>query len=107
MRRYFCALLVLSVLCLEVAGAGRPNIVYIVSDDQTWTDFGFMGNARVHTPHLDALASQSACFVNGYIPSSVGRPSLVTLLTGLYPHQDGVHFNHGPPGNSGYKRGRI
>lgn len=84
--------------------AAPPNIVYIISDDQTWSDFGFMGNQRVHTPNLDALAAQSARYPNGYVPSSVCRPSLVTLLSGLYPHQHGVHFNHGPPGNSGYNR---
>lgn len=81
-----------------------PNIVYIISDDQAWMDFGFMGNERVHTPRLDDLARQSARFINGYGPSSVCRPSLATLLTGLYPHQHGIHFNHGPPGNSGYNR---
>ncbi|QDU37943.1 Choline-sulfatase [Maioricimonas rarisocia] len=75
-----------------------PNIVLIISDDQTWTDFGFMGHPHVRTPALDALAARSARFVNGYVPSSVCRPSLVTLLTGLYPHQHGVHFNHPPPG---------
>lgn len=84
--------------------AAPPNIVYIISDDQTWSDFGFMVNDRVHTPNLDALAAQSARYVNGYVPTSVCRPSLVTLLTGLYPHQHGVTFNHGPPGNSGYNR---
>ena len=91
-------------LATAPASAAPPNIVYIISDDQTWSDFGFMGNGRVHTPNLDALAEKSARYVNGYVPSSVCRPSLVTLLTGLYPHQHGVHFNHGPPGNSGYNR---
>jgi uncharacterized sulfatase len=76
----------------------RPNIVLIISDDQCYTDFGFMGNADVQTPHIDRLAEQSARYVNGYVPSSVCRPSLATLLTGLYPHQHGVHFNHPPPG---------
>jgi len=74
------------------------NVVLIVSDDQTYTDFGFMGNERVHTPNLDELASQSARFTHGYVPSSVCRPSLATILTGLYPHQHGVFFNHPPPG---------
>lgn len=83
-------------------GFEHPNIVLIIADDQAWTDFGFMGNERVHTPHLDELAARSARFINGYVPSSVCRPSLVSLLTGLYPHQHGVHFNHGPPGNAGY-----
>ncbi|QGJ69968.1 Choline-sulfatase [Planctomycetales bacterium 10988] len=75
-----------------------PNIVMIISDDQYAGDFGFMGNDKVQTPHLDRLAEQSVRFVNGYVPSSVCRPSLVTLLTGQYPHQNGVHFNHPPPG---------
>ena len=88
------------------ASAGTPNIVLIIADDQAWVDFGFMGNERVHTPNLDELASRSVGFTNGYVPSSVCRPSLATLLTGLYPHQHGIHFNHGPPGNAGYNRVR-
>ena len=63
-----------------------------------------MGNERFHTPNLDRLAAQSARFTNGYVPSSVCRPPLVSLLTGLYPHQHGIHFNHGPPGSAGYNR---
>ena len=84
--------------------AEAPNVLYILGDDQAWTDFGFMGNARVYRPNLDALAKKSAVFMNGYVPTSVCRPSLASLLTGLYPHQHGIHFNHGPPGNGGYNR---
>ena len=57
-----------------------PNIVLIVADDQGWDDFGFMGNPDVRTPHLDRLASRSARYVDGYLPTSVCRPSLATLL---------------------------
>ena len=94
---YFLCVLMPS-LCWSQDANDRPNIVLIISDDQTYTDFGFMGNSQVQTPHLDRLAKQSARYVNGYVPSSVCRPSLVTLLTGLYPHQHGVYFNHPPPG---------
>lgn len=100
-------LILISLILLagvDIDAGEKPNIVYIISDDQTWSDFGFMGNERVHTPNLDRLAGQSATFVNGYLPTSVCRPSLVTLLTGLYPHQHRVYFNHGPPGNSAYNR---
>lgn len=83
-----------------LSAAERPNVVMIISDDQTYSDFGFMGHPHVHTPHLDRLAARSARYPNGYVPSSVCRPSLVTMLTGLYPHQHGVHFNHPPPGFS-------
>lgn len=92
------ALLGRFTVAAETSPVQSPNIVLIISDDQTYSDFGFMGNPHVHTPHLDRLASHSARYVNGYVPSSVCRPSLVTLLTGLYPHQHGVHFNHPPPG---------
>ncbi|MCA9137770.1 MAG: sulfatase-like hydrolase/transferase [Planctomycetales bacterium] len=95
--------LALIVTCLSTGKSvadERPNVVMIISDDQGFSDFGFMGNRVVQTPHLDALAARSARFTNGYVPSSVCRPSLVTLLTGLYPHQHGVHFNHPPPGFS-------
>lgn len=80
--------------------ANPPNVVLIVSDDQTYTDFGFMGNNDVLTPNIDRLAAKSARYVNGYVPSSVCRPSLVSILTGLYPHQHGIYFNHPPPGFS-------
>jgi uncharacterized sulfatase len=76
--------------------AKPPNIILIVGDDQGFTDFGFMGHATIRTPHLDRLAEQSARFRHGYVPSSLCRPSLATLLTGLYPHQHGIHFNDPP-----------
>ena len=82
-------------------GAGdRPNVVMILADDQSYRDFGFMGNDLVQTPNIDRLATEGARYPNGYVPMSVCRPSLATFLTGLYPHQHGIHFNHPPPGLS-------
>jgi len=85
----------------SLGDAQKPNVVYIISDDQAFGDYGFMGNRHVHTPNIDALAARSARYINGYVPSSVCRPSLATMLTGLYPHQHGVYFNHPPPGFRG------
>ena len=65
----------------------KPNIVLILSDDQAWNDYGFMGHDIVETPNLDKLASQSVVFKRGYVPTPICRPSLMTLSTGLYPHQ--------------------
>ena len=96
----FAALTLFLLLKGIVAAEMRPNVVMIISDDQAYRDFGFMGNEIVQTPNIDKLASRSTLFRNGYVTASVCRPSLVTLLTGLYPHQHGVHFNHPPPGFS-------
>jgi uncharacterized sulfatase len=78
--------------------AEPPNVLLIISDDQSWTDFGFMGHKTIRTPHLDRLARQSAVFPNGYVPNSLCRPSLATIVTGLYPHQHGITGNDPPRG---------
>ncbi len=65
-----------------------PNIVLILSDDQSYTDYGFMGHEHIETPHLDKLASESALFRRGYVPTALCRPALMTLATGLYSHQN-------------------
>lgn len=67
--------------------AALPNIVMIVSDDHGWPDFGFMGSARVHTPHIDGLAAEGVVFSHAFNSASTCRPSLQTLLTGLHPFE--------------------
>ena len=61
--------------------AERPNVLLIVSDDQHWTDFGFMGSDVVETPHLDRIASEGLVFPRGYVAAPLCRPSLANLVT--------------------------
>ncbi|MCP4512113.1 MAG: sulfatase-like hydrolase/transferase, partial [Fuerstiella sp.] len=97
--------LVVSLLTLIIPGIqrqlladdSRPNIVMIISDDQTWTDYGFMEHPDIQTPHLDRLASRSTLFRRGYVPVALCRPSLATMITGLYPHQHGITGNDPSP----------
>jgi arylsulfatase A-like enzyme len=70
-----------------------PNIVLIISDDQAWTDYGFMGHPDIETPSLDKLAAQSLTFTRGYVPTSLCRPSLASIITGLYPTQHHISGN--------------
>lgn len=86
------------LLLPSVAVAAPPNVVMIVADDQGWTDFGFMGHKDIRTPQLDKLAGESAVFPNGYVPTSLCRASLATLLTGLYGHQHKICCNDPPDG---------
>jgi uncharacterized sulfatase len=73
-------------------------VLLIVGDDQGWTDFGFMGHPAIRTPRLDRLASESTVFPNAYVPTSLCRASLATLLTGLYAHQHRICCNDPPDG---------
>lgn len=102
MRRASAWLLVIGAFLVFLKGTGeiglaqessRPNVLLIISDDQAWTDYGFMGHPVIQTPHLDRLARESLVYTRGYVPDSLCRPSLATIITGLYPHQHGITGN--------------
>ena len=84
-------------LTLWVSAQKSPNVLYILSDDQAWTDYGFMGHPQIKTPHLDKLANESVLFERGYVPTALCRPSLVTLISGQYAHKHGVTGNDPSP----------
>lgn len=85
----------------------KPNIVLIISDDQAWTDYGFMAHETIQTPQLDQLAKQSVLFRHGYVPTALCRPSLLTLATGHYAHRHGVTGNDPSPKNTSAKSERY
>lgn len=99
MMRFFIFLTLLfafvpSHRILGAASVEKPNIVLILSDDQAWTDYSFMGHEQIDTPYIDRLASESAVFKRGYVPTALCRPSLMTLATGLYTHQHRTSGNN-------------
>ncbi|TMM51999.1 sulfatase [Maribacter algarum] len=70
-----------------------PNIVFIISDDQAWTDYGFMDHEAIETPNLDKLANESHTFTHGYVPTSLCAPSLASIITGVFPRDHMVLGN--------------
>ena len=74
-------------MCGQRASATPPNVVFLLSDDQGWTDFGFMGHPQIKTPHIDRLAKAGILYERGYVTAPLCRPSLASIVTGLYPHQ--------------------
>tara|TARA_R110002051_G_scaffold318695_1_gene401379 strand:- start:13597 stop:14439 length:843 start_codon:yes stop_codon:yes gene_type:complete len=70
-----------------------PNIVFILSDDQSWTDYSFMGDENIETPRIDQFAKESLTFTRGYVPTPLCSPSLATIITGLYPKDHGILGN--------------
>ncbi|MCH2208342.1 MAG: sulfatase [Lentisphaerales bacterium] len=86
-------MLLLFLIASPIAAEQAPNIVFILSDDQAWTDYGFMGHKDIKTPHLDKLSERSIVFEQGYVASPLCRPSLASMVTGLYPFQHGISGN--------------
>ena len=76
MRQHAIILLLsaLATLAGNIAQADQPNVLLIISDDQAWTDYGFMGHEVIETPNLDKLAKESATFKRGYEQSLPPQP---------------------------------
>jgi arylsulfatase A-like enzyme len=104
----------------EKQGPGRPNIIFILTDDQRWDALGAMGNTIIQTPNMDKLASAGILFKNAYVTTSICCVSRASILTGQYENKHRIHnFSTDLPGeavsntypallrNAGYKMGFI
>ena len=75
-----------------VKAAERPNIIFLLTDDQRDNTFGAMGHPFVKTPNVDRLLQSAVRFRNTYIAEPVCAPSRVSLLTGMHERVHGVGF---------------
>jgi uncharacterized sulfatase len=71
----------------------RPNVILILSDDQSWTDYSFMGHKVIETPCLDQFAKESLTYTRGYVTSPLCRPSLASIFSGLHTPVHGITGN--------------
>ena len=69
----------------------KPNVVFILTDDQGVWAAGCYGNQEIRTPNIDKLAREGMRFSNFFVATPVCSPSRATLLTGRIPSQHGVH----------------
>ncbi len=81
------------------ASAEKPNVVFILADDQGSVDLGCYGSVDLETPHTDALAARGVRFTQFYAAAPVCSPSRAGILTGRYPVRAGV------PGNCASQQG--
>ena len=67
------------------ASAQKPNILLIVSDDQSAAHVGCYGNRDIKTPHIDSLASHGVIFNRAYCASPQSVPARASIFTGRSP----------------------
>ena len=70
----------------------KPNIIFILSDDQRDNTFGSMGNPYVKSPNIDCLIQNGVRFSNTYIAEPTCSPSRIALLTGMHERINGIGF---------------
>jgi len=76
------------------AGAARrPNVLFILTDDQRWDCIGLAEGAKVQTPNIDRIGREGVYFRNAFCTTSLCSPSRASILSGLYAHAHGVCNN--------------
>lgn len=81
----FCAL-------QNIQAQQKPNIIFIMTDQQRADAVGCSGNGRIITPNIDSLASDGYFFSNAYTAAPSSTPARAGLLPGMSP------WHHGMPG---------
>ena len=93
LMRLVLTLLLSACATLDAADSSRqkPNVVFILTDDQGWADASFAGHPYVKTPHLDRLAAQGTWFRQFYVAATVCSPSRTAFMTSHFPARHQIH----------------
>lgn len=74
----------------------KPNFVIVIADDLGWNDLSAYGHRQVYTPNIDRLAASGLRFDNAFLTTSSCSASRASILTGKYPHSNGLVHLHQP-----------
>ena len=110
LSRIICNVVLLAGVLCGLPGmtlAQKPNIIFMLSDDQGWTDLS-VGTTNFYnqsdfyeTPNLERIAAQGLSFTDAYANGASCVPSRAALLTGQYAPRTGVYTNRArPPRNA-------
>jgi arylsulfatase A len=84
MKLVWTVLLIFFACLISGFSAGRPNIIFILSDDLAQGDLGCYGQKLIKTPRLDRMAAEGTRFTQAYSGTTVCAPSRASLMTGLH-----------------------
>ena len=85
----FSAMLLASLAVVQAAES-RPNIVFIMADDQAPWAFAASGYAQAKTPNIDRIAREGARFPNAFTPTPVCSPARASIMTSRYGSELGI-----------------
>jgi len=84
-----------ALVSVAAAAEDRPNVVFILTDDQRFDALGCLGHPLCVTPNLDRLRREGVLFKNAFVTTSLCSPARACFLTGTYAHTNGVFDNTG------------
>jgi len=71
----------------------RPNLIFIITDQQRFDTIAALGHPHMDTPHLDRLVNEGVTFTQCHVTAPSCAPSRASLFTGQYPHTTGILAN--------------
>jgi arylsulfatase A-like enzyme len=83
---------ILLVGALEVLGAERPNVLWIIAEDMS-PHFGCYGERSIQTPNVDRLAKEGTLFRQAYVTAPICSTSRSALITGMYQTSIGAQHH--------------
>jgi arylsulfatase A-like enzyme len=78
----------------QVSGQ-KPNIIFLMADDQNVGSVGCYGNKEVITPNMDKLGTEGIMFTRHYNTTAISMASRASVMTGMYEYKTGTNFDHG------------
>lgn len=88
----------ISITCLTGSelnsnnGSSKPNIIFIMTDDQGWRDTGYNDHPYLKTPHLDKMSQEGITFTRFYSAAAMCSPTRGSCYTGRNPYRYGITF---------------
>lgn len=73
------------------AESDRPNLIFLLADDQRYDTLGCNGNPIIQTPHLDRLAARGVSFDQAYVTTSICMTSRASIMTGQHARVHGIN----------------
>ena len=90
MKKMFFIFLTTLIISVILKAKENYNILFIISDDLTYTALSCYGNEVCKTPHIDKLAKEGVRFTQAYCQGTYCGPSRASFMSGYYPHATGV-----------------
>ena len=92
MKNLFLTLILIDAIvsCMPRKTEVKPNIIFLLTDDQRYDALGAMGNEVIQTPNLDKLAAEGVVFSNGFVTTSICCASRASLFSGQYARRHGI-----------------
>ncbi|WP_047419484.1 sulfatase [Cellulophaga sp. Hel_I_12] len=75
----------------ELKQSSKPNIIFLLTDDQRWDALGATGNTILKTPNIDELAEEGQLYMNSYVTTSICMVSRASILSGQYESKHGIN----------------